>query len=151
MRSKKPRATGSYRADLVPFLRTEHRELLALFLSIERANAHADDDACRLAMDRFTRTLREHLRSENRHLYGYFSRQLNPDLEVAARVARMSGEMLHIGKELHAFIATYSRGSWTPVRRAKLGHDIRRIGEILRRRIREEETHLYPLYQPPAA
>lgn len=143
------RNAGNYRADLVALLRTEHRELLALLVGIERANAHADDDACRQALDRFTRTLREHLRLENRHLYGYFARQANPDRGTAARVAQMSGEMLQIGRELHAFIATYSRGAWSSARRMRLREDIRRVGDILRHRIREEETALYPLYQPP--
>src|SRR5262249_16762254 len=67
-------ARGDYRPELIPALQADHKELLALFAELERASERNDETACRTALDRFTHLLQDHLLTENRHLYGYFSR-----------------------------------------------------------------------------
>lgn len=149
--SGEPKSSSDYRVDLIPALHAEHQELLALFGSLERASKSGDEVACRSALDRFTRLLQQHLLAENRHLYGYFARNTDPNPGLAQRVETMSAEMLQIGKTLHRFITTYSQGTWNASLREKLEQDIPRIGSILTHRIHEEETQLYPLYLPRAS
>ncbi|HEX6833880.1 MAG TPA: hemerythrin domain-containing protein [Rudaea sp.] len=139
---------GEYRPDLIAALREDHRELLALFTELDRASRRGDEAACRAALDRFTRVLQEHLLTENRHLYGYFSRHADPDPEVAQRIETMSAQMMNVGKILHRFITTYSRSTWTAALHDRLREDIRTIGQVLTHRIHEEESVLYPLYVP---
>lgn len=141
-------ARGNYRPDLIPALHAEHQELLALFGTLERASKSSDEIACRTALDRFTRLLQQHLLTENRHLYGYLSRNVPSNPNVAQRIETMSAEMLQIGKTLHRFITTYSHSTWTVALREKLQRDIPEIGSVLAHRIHEEETELYPLYLP---
>jgi hemerythrin-like domain-containing protein len=141
------RAVGDYRPDLVPSLQAEHKQLLALFAELERASEQNDEMACRSALDRFTRLLQDHLLTENRHLYGYFSRHPDTNPDMARRVDDMSSDMLRIGKMLHRFITTYSRATWTSVLHEQLRKDLRPIGEVLVHRIHEEESVLYPLYR----
>lgn len=143
--------TGDYRPELVPGLQAEHKELLALFAELERVSEHNDEAACRAALDRFTRVLQDHLLTENRHLYGYFSRHPNPNPDLARRVDDMSADMLRIGKMLHRFITTYSRNTWSVMLHEQLRKDLRPIGEVLAHRIHEEEAVLYPLYAPRAS
>jgi len=143
-------AVGDFRADLVPNLQAEHKQLLALFAELERAAETNDEMACRSALDRFTRVLQDHLLTENRHLYGYFSRNPNTNPDLARRVDDMSSDMLRIGKMLHRFITTYSRATWTSVLHDQLRKDLRPIGEVLVHRIHEEESVLYPMYQAKA-
>jgi len=131
-------------------LHAEHRELLALLTVVQRACEGDDDVACRIAVNRFGQLLREHLVTENRYLYGYFARHLHPDPNAALRITAMSMEMLRIGKPLHHFISTYTRGPWTAEQRRGLPADVGNIGAILRHRIAEEERLLYPLYVPTA-
>lgn len=147
----KPPARGEFRPDLIPTLHEEHKELLALFTELERASQRSDEAACRSALDRFTRLLQEHLLTENRHLYGYFSRHADPDPSVAQRIETMSNEMMHVGKILHRFITTYARSTWTSALHEQLRKDIRVIGGVLTHRIHEEEAVLYPLYVPRAS
>jgi hypothetical protein len=143
------RPLGDYRPDLIPALQAEHRQLLALFAELEKASEQTEDPlACRTALDRFTRVLQEHLLTENRHLYGYFSRHPDDKTDIARRVDDMSADMMRIGKMLHRFITTYSRATWTTVLQAQLRKDLRPIGEVLAHRIHEEEAVLYPLYAP---
>ena len=149
--SSAPKPRGDYREDLIPALHAEHQELLALFGTLERASKSSDEVACRMAFDRFTRLLQQHLLAENRHLYGYFARNENPNPKVAQRVDAMSAEMLQIGKTLHRFITTYSHSTWTAALHERLQHDIAEIGSVLAHRIHEEETQLYPLYLPRAS
>jgi hemerythrin-like domain-containing protein len=141
-------ALGDYRPELVPALRAEHQELLALFSELERASQSNDQTACRTALDRFTRLLQDHLLTENRHLYGYFSRHPDPNPDVARQVDSMSTDMMRVGKMLHRFITTYTRATWTNDLHAQMRKDLSVVGEVLTHRIHEEESVLYPLYAP---
>lgn len=142
------RMRGEYRPDLIPLLQGEHRELVSLFAELERSSEQGDETACRAALDRFTRVLQDHLLTENRHLYGYFSRHSDPDPDVARQVDAMSADMMRVGQMLHRFITTYTRATWSSALQAQLRKDLRPIGEVLVHRIHEEETVLYPLYSP---
>ncbi len=135
----------------MPILRAEHQELLALFAELERASGGSDETACRTALDRFVRLLQDHLLTENRHLYGYFSRHPDPNTEVARQVDSMSADMMHVGKMLHRFITTYTRTTWSSALQAQMRKDLGTIGEVLTHRIHEEEKVLYPLYAPRAS
>jgi hemerythrin superfamily protein len=142
------RPRGDFRPDLIPTLQAEHRELLSLFENLERSSEQGDEPACRAALDRFTRVLQDHLLTENRHLYGYFSRHTDPDPDVARQVEAMSSDMMRVGKILHRFITTYTRATWSSALQAQLRKDLPPIGEVLVHRIHEEESVLYPLYTP---
>lgn len=145
------RPRGDYRPDLIPKLRAEHRELLSLFADLENTSEQGDEPACRAALDRFTRALQDHLLTENRHLYGYLSRRVDPDPDFARQVDAMSADMMRVGKILHRFITTYTRATWTSALQAQLRKDLPPIGEVLAHRIHEEESVLYPLYSPRAS
>src|SRR4249920_712217 len=93
----KLRPLGDYRPELIPALQADHRELLALFAELERASQGTDESACRAALDRFTRLLQDHLLTENRHLYGYFSRHPDANPDVARQVDSMSADMMRVG------------------------------------------------------
>ena len=142
------RTSTDFRPDLIPVLQTEHKELLALFAEIESASERGDEIACRTALDAFTRLLQDHLLTENRHLYGYFSRHPDPLPDQARRIEDMSADMLRIGKMLHHFITTYTRVTWSELLMTQLRRDLRPIGDVLAHRIHEEEAVLYPLYAP---
>jgi hypothetical protein len=145
------RPRGDYRPDLIPTLQAEHRELLSLFADLERSSEQGDESACRTALDRFTRVLQDHLLTENRHLYGYFSRHADPNPDVSRQVDAMSADMMRVGKMLHRFITTYTRATWSAALQAQLRKDLPPIGEVLVHRIHEEESVLYPLYSPRAS
>ena len=139
-------ALGDYRPELIPALQSDHRELLALFAELKRASEHNDETACRATLDRFTRLLQDHLLTENRHLYGYFSRHPGSNPEVARQVDTMSADMMRVGKILHRFITTYTRATWTDALYGQMRKDLGVLGEVLTHRIHEEESVLYPLY-----
>jgi len=145
------RPHGDYRPGLIPALRADHRRLLELFGELERACEQSDELACRSALDRFTRVLQDHLLTENRHLYGYFSRHPESDPSVARQVDGMSADMMHVGKMLHRFITAYTRVSWTGDLFARLRKDLGEVGEVLTHRIHEEESVLYPIYDAHAS
>jgi hemerythrin superfamily protein len=145
------RPLGDYRPELIPALRADHQHLLDLFSELERASERGDELACRSALDRFTHLLQDHLLTENRHLYGYFSRHPNPNPDLARRVDDMSADMMRIGKMLHRFITTYARTTWSAALVEQLHKDLPAIGEVLAHRIHEEESVLYPLYSPRAS
>jgi hypothetical protein len=136
----------AFRPSLIPALHADHEQLLRLFAELERASRSNDALACRSALDRFTRLLQEHLLTENRHLYGYFSRHPHPNPDVARQVDQMSADMMRVGKMLHRFITTYARATWTSELHERMRNDLREVGEVLAHRIYEEERVLYPLY-----
>jgi len=144
-------ARGDYRPELIAKLQGEHKELLALFADLDRASRDGDETACRVALDRFTQVLQDHLLTENRHLYGYFSRHADPDPCVARQVDSMSADMMRVGKILHRFITTYTRATWTADLHVRLRKDMQVVGDVLMHRIHEEESVLYPLYDAHSA
>lgn len=143
--------SGDYRPELIAALRADHQRLLELFTELERASERGDESACRSALDLFTGLLQDHLLTENRHLYGHFSRNPHPKPDLARQVDDMSADMMRIGKMLHRFITTHARTPWGAEHLAQLRKDLSPIGEVLAHRIHEEETVLYPLYAQRSA
>jgi hypothetical protein len=138
-----------HRPELVPMLRDQHNELLALFGNLEAACEQQNASACRQALHRFARMLDQHLAVENRELYGYLqSRPAHVDADRMQLVTTMATDMMHVGRILHRFVSAYSAPTLTPEQLAQMRRDLPGIGEVLAHRIHEEETVLYPLYAP---
>ena len=139
-----------YRPGLVPELEHDHVALRQQFEALAGFHREGDQDRALDALRRFTSSLRAHLLKENLHLYVYLKHALSRDVESAALMHSMRREMQDIGRALNHFVSSYTSEPWNQGTRERFTRDIEQIGEVLLRRIEEEERVLYPLYMPPA-
>ena len=139
-----------YQPSLVPQLEHDHVVLRQQFEALASCHRDGDHDRSLDALRTFTASLRVHLLKENLHLYVYLKHALNRDAESAALMHSMRREMQEIGRSLNHFVTSYTSTPWNQAVRDRFSSDIAQIGEILTRRIDDEERILYPLYMPPS-
>jgi len=57
-------------------------------------------------------------------------------------------EMMQIGRAVNQFVTRYEQENWNAEMKAHFLDELLGIGEVLVRRIEQEESVLYPLYMP---
>lgn len=137
-----------YSAQLVPGLRHDHGELLALYHEIERL---ADAGRCATitaALAGFKSRFDMHVLNENLHFYCYLEERLGRQAGALAQLKEARAEMNAIGRAVVQFVHKYDRSGVRPSNVAQFLEDLRAVGRQLRQRIEREEKELYPLYEP---
>jgi len=137
-----------FKPTLIPELKSDHQHLVEQFGALVAAHSRGHLDECIEKLKLFTYTLRAHLLKENLHLYVYLKHALQHDAESTELVAELRKEMQRIGRALNDFVTRYTTTPWDTDTRRELGNELESIGEVLSRRIRHEESVLYPLYMP---
>lgn len=138
----------AYDADLVPALKQDHHDLVALFSEIGHcARLDRFDDIPSL-LTRFKMDLEAHLIAENVRFYNYVERALEGDSENTMLIRSFRREMNAIARGVVDFVKKYQLAGFDPEKRAAFMEDYRTVGDLLAQRIQREEASLYPLYQP---
>lgn len=138
----------AYSASLVDELKQEHQQLVTCFQAIAAAFASGDLVATCREMENFRGGLLAHLLKENVRFYIYLEHALIGDTSSHALVHQFRHEMDGIGKTVVAFLGKYAVMAEQPALANTFGKDLAAIGDVLVRRIRNEEDNLYPLYLP---
>ena len=133
---------------LIDSLESEHKALLTVFTRIARAYELNNHQELRKQLLRFKDLLREHLLKENTQLYVYLKYVWKNDDSVHELIVDMQQEMGQIGKDVYAFLRKWTGPSATYYN-AEFKQDLQNVGEILNRRITNEERNLYPIYREP--
>ncbi len=141
----------SYDPDLVAELKADHQDLLGLFGKISNAYEAKDYDSIPAMLSEFGTLLRGHLLKENIKLYIYLQHAFAEDSENSSLMQDFRSEMNGISKSVTAFLNLYSVESWDEHREASFGMELESIGKVLVKRIKTEESTLYPLYMSPDA
>ncbi len=132
---------------LVRGLTTEHRELLELYQEIHGAVTSRKYGAVAKHATRLHDRLHGHMSVENIKLYAELKRQLEKaEPEKRQLVHGLQREMHSIGRAAVGFIHTAESISLSDGNAAQFRADLEGVGDILVRRIRQEEEVLYPLF-----
>lgn len=135
------------RDSLVHGLTTEHRELLELYQEIHNAVTSRKYGAIAKHATRLHDRLHGHMTVENIKLYAELKRQLEQaDPERRQLVHGLQREMHSIGRAAIGFIHTAESISLNDGNANRFRTELEGVGEILVRRIRQEEEVLYPLF-----
>lgn len=138
----------AYHPELVGELVQEHGKLLACFNAIAETFEGGDLAATCRELERFRGFLMAHLLKENVRFYIYLEHALVSDSTSHALVHQFRHEMDEIGKAVLAFLGKYGELAKNPALAESFPGELGHIGEVLVRRIRNEEDNLYPLYLP---
>lgn len=137
-----------YDEQLIDEFHQDHQSLFALF---EKIKSHCEKQQYKQLhkkMKLFSSLLRSHLITENVKLYVYLGNAFKGDEDNQELILGFRKEMMAIGRQVNQFISRYEQVTWNHA----LAHDfmleLENIGEILTRRIEQEEQVLYPLYMP---
>ncbi len=144
-----PNTKIPYREDLIEELTDEHQVLLQIYSQILKL---ADDPRnrrqIRKLLNKFKDTLRGHLLKENTFLYVYLNYVTKNDLYTNQLIVDMQQEMGEIGKVVFHFLQRWT-GQANPSYDANFLNELKGIGEVLVKRIENEENNLYIIYSQP--
>ena len=147
--SAAPASKGiTYDDQLIGQFHAEHQALLKLFTLIKDSAERQDFAKVQKHLKKFTSVLRGHLLTENVKLYVYLSRSLANDPANKDIMMNFRQEMMQIGRAVNQFVTRYEQDNWNAEMKAHFLDELLGIGEVLVRRIEQEESVLYPLYMP---
>lgn len=138
----------SYDQSLIDQFEAEHQSLISLFGKIKTSAESQDFKGVQKYLKKFTSVLRGHLLTENVKLYVYLSKALANDIENKEIMMTFRQEMMQIGRVVNQFVTRYEQTIWDNDMKANFLDELLAIGDVLVRRIEQEESVLYPLYMP---
>jgi Hemerythrin HHE cation binding domain len=141
-----PRAP-SYDSGLVPSLKNDHQELVALFEQIGRTYEARRFHEIPALLTAFKTRLEAHLLTENVRFYNYVEATLRDDAENLSLIRDFRREMNTIARGVIDFVKKYQGQHVEQLQQSFLS-DYRAVGGLLVQRIQREEGNLYPLYMP---
>jgi regulator of sigma D len=149
----KDRQTGNARAvlynpQLVPGLKSEHKQMLNVYTTILAAVDRQDFAKVSQQLHNLDTLLRSHLLKEHIELYVYLEYLLTKGTQAFAEVHRLRLEMERISSDVTGFLNIYQTVPVNAATAKKFKQDFESIGTVLDKRILREETVLYPLYKP---
>ena len=137
-----------FSSQLIPGLRRDHQDLLALYEEIEHMAVANRCASITAALMGFKSRLDLHVVNENLHFYCYLEERLGRQTELLATVKRLRSEMNGVSRSVSRFLRKYDEAGVTPSTVKTFLEDLRAVGALLKQRIEREEKDLYPLYQP---
>jgi len=137
-----------YSPDLIPQLKNDHAELLALYGKIQESYAAGNYEEVSRQLDEFRSMLQGHLLTENVRLYIYLDRMLGRDEMNSELIREFRREMDGIGRTAMNFLKKYEAIGVDKELAGAFKKDFDAIGAVLGQRIQREESTLYALYLP---
>ncbi|HET9122823.1 MAG TPA: hemerythrin domain-containing protein [Acidiferrobacteraceae bacterium] len=136
---------------LTGLLKDDHRRLIRQLQQLRKLVSRGQYRALPAKLDEFRSLLQTHLMTENVRLYGYLSYALGPYSNDARRAADFRREMYTLGHAVMTFVRRYHETEISAETAGVFGKELTDLAVLLVRRIRREETELFPLYRPPHA
>ncbi|MCW8881714.1 MAG: hemerythrin domain-containing protein [Sedimenticola sp.] len=144
-----PNTSIAYDAELIGSLIDDHQSLLMHYMHVEKKAKEQRFREVGTELARFKNLFHQHIMLENVKLYVYLNRTISNESENCETVKAMRRDMRHIGKAVNQFIERYNVWPWSDVMEKDFLPELQQIGIALVERIKTEEEHLYPLYNPP--
>jgi len=140
-----PNTKIAYKPTLVPTLQKEHQLLMSMFWKAVDAAESRKTDLTKELLNMFKDMFVDHVLKENTSLYIYLRHSAKKESSQEA-VRALKRDMDVIGRKVKDFI-DYANMETTEVD-AQFISEMRSVGGLLQRRIEQEETFVYPTYQP---
>lgn len=137
-----------FQPELVPQLKTDHQNLIGIYLDIKTAFEGGDYEEVAKKLVHFRSSLQAHLLTENVRLYIYLSHSLANDEINSELIHEFRREMDAIARVAMNFLKKYDTIGVDKELAGAFAKDFATIGQVLTERIEKEERVLYPLYLP---
>lgn len=146
--SKKPSALPfTAQENLVRGLTGDHRVFFDLYQEIHGAVIARKYSTVPKHATRFHDRLHDHLTVENLKLYTELKRQLEKaDAEKGQAVHKIQRGMFTIGRAAVDFIVKAETMPLNDANAGQFKNDLEGVGDVLTRRIRQDEDYLFPMF-----
>lgn len=138
----------SYSDDLILHLKHDHVELVELFAGIASFIQQELYDDIAPALEALKSKFNLHIMQENLHFYCYLEQSFQDQQEQLEMIKRYRKEMNAISAAVVRFIKKWQSQPIDEDTICEFNQEYNAVGEVLAKRIHEEEHHLYTLYQP---
>ncbi|MCF6206540.1 MAG: hemerythrin domain-containing protein [Sulfurovum sp.] len=149
-KQEQQQSNATYNTDLIPTLKDAHGSLFEIYLEIESV-FNQDNEKWHTIMDLvkdFENALKLHVMLEDKQLYTYLENlyETTNNLEHLDHIRELQSNMGDILKEVNYFARKYS--DWENYKKNKESFlaDLHTIGKVLTKRVKLEETFIYPMY-----
>ena len=136
-----------YDPELIPELKQDHVELLAIYRQAMHAFDTHNYGQVSSLLERLRGQLQKHLLSEKVRLYIYLEHMLANDPERAMLMHDFRQEMDGIGRTAVTALRKYAAINRDPGLVKTFESDFQALGQVLVQRIKAEEDHLYTMYR----
>ncbi|MCW9015123.1 MAG: hemerythrin domain-containing protein [Gammaproteobacteria bacterium] len=135
-----------YDPELINDLKNDHQNLFGIYTEIKTLFDNGDYPAVSTRLNDFRGDLQGHLLTENVRLYIYLDHMLRGDETNLELIRGFRKEMDDIAKTAMNFLKKYEAIGVDTDLAEIFSKDFDTIGEVLTKRIKREESVLYPLY-----
>lgn len=135
-----------YDPELIKNLKNDHQELFSIYSDIKTLFENGDYAAVSKRLNDLRGDLQGHLLTENVRLYIYLDHMLRGDEANEELIRGFRKEMDDIAKTAMNFLKKYEAIGVDKDLAEVFSKDFATIGEVLTKRIKREESILYPLY-----
>lgn len=141
--------TIGYVPELMESLLNDHRQLTASYARVGKLLQEDRFDDARDELINFKTRLHAHILSENVRFYTYLEQSLQGDKNNLDTLHDFRREMNIIARDIMGFVRRYqSSEALSSKARFDFANDYDAAGKLLAYRLQQEESKLYPLYQP---
>lgn len=137
----------SYDPNLIGQLQDDHQTLLREFTQVNFLASDDQFENALTALVKFRSKLLNHLHLENLKLYVYLQYSLTDKPEGYAQMRAFRKEMDAIGKVALDFFDRYEKEGLSAENKNEFLIDLSKIGNVLSKRIQQEEERLYTMYR----
>ncbi len=138
----------SYSAQLIPALKNDHQELVALYSKISDLLHTQHYVEIEHILSSLKIEFNRHIMQENVSFYCYLEQQFADDANHMETIRSYRKEMNGISHAFIKFIKKWQSDAVTAENAQVFREEYDAIGAVLAQRINSEEDHLYPLYHP---
>lgn len=147
--STQPVRTINYDPALMESFVHDHSQLTASYARVGKLLQEDKFDEARGELVIFKTRLQAHILSENVRFYTYLEQTLQDDKNNLDTLHNFRREMNIIARDIMGFVRKYQTSdALSSKARFDFANDYEAVGKLLAQRLQQEESELYPLYQP---
>jgi len=135
-----------YDTGLIAKLVNDHKQLVSVYLDIDKAIERKLYAKIRSLLDVFLALFNEHALAEYTKLYVFLDYALRPYPDKHEQVMIFRKEMQEIGKALRLFVHSWKNQGIDASNISSFAAGLHEIGKVLNKRVDVEETQLYQIY-----
>lgn len=143
-----PRTAIRYSPELIDNLKSDHKDLLALYTAIKADFEQQEYTKVVEKLADLRTALTSHLLTENVRLYVYLDRQFSTDEINSELIRSFRREIDGISRIAMNFLEKYEELGVDADLAARFSEELATISKVLSKRIAKEEQVLYALYLP---
>lgn len=133
---------------LIPHLKNDHQVIFNLYSEISSAIETQQFEKIHAILGQFHTCFHQHLRQENTQFYAYLKQYFSEQPAQLAQIQHLQQTLQHESVDIFHFLQKWQDQPIDEINLLEFSQEYKNIGQILMRRITQQENELYSLYPP---